>query len=248
MSSLYLDESLPDSSWEPGYSVTMSGDEAHHAVSVSRLKVGERVFIGNGCGTNAEATVTAVSKKSFTAELNIIDRRAAPSQEVALVQSLAKGDRDERAIEAATEAGVDAIYPYQAARSVARWQGEKLEKGRARWQKVVREASKQSLRYFVPEVREPLSLASLQALATNALLLVLEPGAEVRLSALSSEKLQTAQSVVILVGPEGGFEPNELELLVEAGAQLVKLGDTVLRTSTAGVAALSLLNAKLDRW
>ena len=248
MSNLYYDEALTSDDLQPGRSLTLDGDEAHHAISVSRLRASERVLIGNGAGVLAESTVTEVTKKSFTVEVNIVDLKSPMVPEVMLVQALAKGDRDERAIEAATEAGVDAVHPYQATRSVSRWSHEKVQKGMSRWRKVVREASKQSLRHWIPEVRELLTPDTLVQLTSESVVLVLEPTAEVRLSSLNASELRGATQVVLVVGPEGGFDPAELLRLGEAGAQLVRLGDTVLRTSTAGVAALSVLNTSLGRW
>lgn len=248
MSSLYLDEALTDVDLSVGSSVTIAGSEAHHAVSVSRLREGEHILIGNGAGTRAEATVTEVSTKSFTCVVTTVETQERPAPQLVLVQALAKGDRDERAVESSTEVGVDAIYPFQAMRSVSRWNVDKIEKGRARWQKVAREASKQSLRHWVPTVEEPLTLAALVELARQQLVLVLEPSASRQLSSLSREELFATQRVLLVVGPEGGFDDRELEALIEAGAQQVRLGETVLRTSTAGVAALSVLNATLSRW
>jgi 16S rRNA (uracil1498-N3)-methyltransferase len=169
---------------------------------------------------------------------------------VVLVQALAKGDRDELAVQAATELGVDAVIPWQAQRSVSRWEGVKVAKGRERWRAIVREAVKQSIRPRVPEVEELATTKDLVRLAATARVLVLDPTAEARLSRLdlTAPGDGSATDVLLVVGPEGGISPAEVEALRDAGAVPVALGSGILRTSTAGPAALALVNAALGRW
>ena len=161
-----------------------------------------------------------------------------------LAQALAKGDRDELAVQAATELGVDGVIPWTAARSISRWEGAKIAKGRDRWSAVVREASKQSLRAWIPDVLDLVTTKQLVRLAEGARMLVLEPTAEQALGELEVG----AEDLILVVGPEGGISPQELDALAAAGASVVRLGDEVLRTSTAGPAALAVLNVKLHRW
>jgi 16S rRNA (uracil1498-N3)-methyltransferase len=168
-----------------------------------------------------------------------------------LVQALAKGDRDELAIQAATELGVDGVIPWAAARSVSRWEGAKLARGRERWASIVREATKQSIRPWLPEVDELASTRQLAARAGSTRMLLLEPTASARLTDVAASIVRDAPNeadIVLVVGPEGGIAPAELDLLTEAGATAVRLGETVLRTSTAGPAALAILNQALGRW
>jgi 16S rRNA (uracil1498-N3)-methyltransferase len=162
-----------------------------------------------------------------------------------LVQALAKGDRDERAVEACTELGVDRIIPWQAARSVARWSGAKIEKSVARWQRIAGEASKQSLRAWVPGVENMVELQQLVDMASSTRMVLLEPMASL---ALHQAIPAGDQPVVLVVGPEGGISPEEREALENAGATSASLGPLVMRTSTAGVAALSVLNHTLGRF
>lgn len=248
MSSLYFDETLAASDLSLGYEGQLVGDEAHHAISVSRVKPGENFLIGTGAGVIARVTVLSVGKKSLMFRVDDVSSAQPAQPKLSLIQSLAKGGRDERAIEACTELGVDRVFPFEAERSVSRWGAEKREKGVARWRKIAREASKQSLRHTIPEVQPPLTLSELSALASEETVLLLEPSAERALSALEVSKLPSHDCIHLLIGPEGGFSELEVTTLVDAGAFAVKLGDTVLRTSTAGMAALSLLNAKLGRW
>ena len=162
------------------------------------------------------------------------------------MQALAKGDRDELAVQAATELGVDAIVPWQAARSVSRWDA-KAEKGLARWRTIVREAAKQAHRPWIPEVEGVARLAEVVARAGDSRVLVLEPSAAERLTEVASVP-SDARDVVLVVGPEGGIAPEELDALRDAGARVVRLGETVLRTSTAGAAAIAVISAATGRW
>lgn len=164
-----------------------------------------------------------------------------------LVQALAKGDRDELAVQAATELGVDAIVPWRAARSVSRWDAAKAEKGRTRWATIAREAAKQAHRAWLPEVEPVETTSGLTARAAASRMLVLEPTAELALTGVELDAADTLD-VVLVVGPEGGIDPSELAALRAAGAQEVRLGDTVLRTSTAGPAAIAVVSAALGRW
>jgi 16S rRNA (uracil1498-N3)-methyltransferase len=169
---------------------------------------------------------------------------AAPVPRIVLVQALAKGDRDELAVQAATELGVDRIVPWSAARSVSRWEGAKAEKGRARWAAIVREAVKQSIRAWVPAVEAVASTGQLPARFEGERMLLLEPTAPTPLSGIRPD----GRDLVLVVGPEGGIDPKELERLEAAGAERVRLGSSVLRTSTAGPAAIAVLSASIGRW
>src|SRR5690606_36382309 len=133
-----------------GDRVSLTGQEARHAVTVSRIGVGESVAIGNGAGLVVKGPVLAADHGELviTVETAVEHPRREPA--VFLVQALAKADRDELAVQAATELGVDGVVPWQAARSISRWEGSKVAKGRDRWASIVREASKQSLRPWVP--------------------------------------------------------------------------------------------------
>jgi 16S rRNA (uracil1498-N3)-methyltransferase len=240
----YLSEDLG----EPvvGSVAVITGSEARHAVTVSRLAVGETVRVGNGAGTIAVGTVTDVAPAEFRFEVEAIETVARPRPAIWLAQALAKGDRDELAIQAATELGVDGVIPWSAARSIARWEGSKVAKGQERWAAVVREATKQSTRAWVPEVSPLVTTRELAGLADSAQLVVLDPLSKLSLTLARTDTAK--ESIVLVVGPEGGIAPAELELLYDAGAIGARLGDGILRTSTAGPAAIAVLNAKLGRW
>jgi len=237
MASLYLNSTIESAS--VGATVGLEPDEAKHANTVARARVGERLSIGNGRGLIVSGTVSAL--EPFALLVDEVRDELPASPQLWLVQALAKGDRDERAVQAATELGVTGVVPWAAERSVTRWDGTKRDKGRARWQSIVREASKQAIRGWVPEV-EP--LVSTAAIAGDVVL-VLDPAAEV---ALTSVALPEQGRIALVVGPEGGISPRELALLEQRGATRVRLGAAILRTSTAGPAAIAVLNARLGRW
>ncbi|MFB7250909.1 16S rRNA (uracil(1498)-N(3))-methyltransferase [Microbacterium sp. NPDC056234] len=227
-----------------GSIVSLAGAEAKHAAVVRRVRVGETITIGDGAGVWLEGTAVDVSASRVDVQ---VTRRIAvepPAPRLVLVQALAKGDRDELAVQASCELGVDEIVPWQAARSISRWEGPKAAKGRERWASIVREAAKQAHRAWIPEVTAVLSTAQLAQRAADQRVLVLDPTADARLSAIEPD----GRDLVLVVGPEGGIAPDELERLSSAGAERVRLGDTVLRTSTAGPAAVAILSAKLGRW
>jgi len=246
MSSLYFREDLESTG--VGDSVVLRGPEAKHAVAVSRLRVGETTSIGNGRGLIATGVVvrSEPGELEIRVESVVVHPEARPG--LVLVQALAKGDRDELAIQAATELGVDRIVPWGAERSISRWQGEKATKGRARWQLIVREAAKQSIRSRVPEVADVVDARGLTGLVDGRTVLVLEPTAALALTDLDRTTLQAADELVLVVGPEGGISPTERERLEAAGATEVRIGAGVLRTSTAGPAAIAALNVLLGRW
>ncbi|TML25743.1 MAG: 16S rRNA (uracil(1498)-N(3))-methyltransferase [Actinobacteria bacterium] len=217
----------------------LDGPEGHHAADVARLRVGESLLLSDGRGGMACAVVAAVGRGRL--ELSTHQRWYVPPPAPRLVvaQGIAKGDRGELAVQAMTEVGVDEIVPWTAARSVARWKDDRpLE----RWRATAREAAKQARRAWLPVVSPSVSTSVLAARVT----FVLESSADVRLSTVDIPA--TAAEIVLVVGPEGGVAPEELSAFTAAGAVPVRLGDTVLRTSTAGVAALSVLNGRLGRW
>lgn len=251
MAHFFLDETLRAEACVPGAVVSLGGSEAKHAVTVSRIRPGEQLQLGNGAGLMVRGTVVSSAAAELTLEVAEATVAEAPTPRIRLVQALAKGDRDELAIQAATELGVDGVIPWAAARSVSRWEGAKLARGRERWASIVREATKQSIRPWLPEVDELASTRQLAARAGSTRMLLLEPTASARLTDVAASIVRDAPNeadIVLVVGPEGGIAPAELDLLTEAGATAVRLGETVLRTSTAGPAALAILNQALGRW
>lgn len=238
----FLVESSTDAA--VGDLVSLTGAEAKHAAVVRRLRVGEAVTVGDGAGVWLAGTAEEVSPARVDVRIAERVEHPAPTPRIVLVQALAKGDRDELAVQAACELGVDEIVPWQASRSVSRWEGPKAVKGRERWATIVREAAKQAHRAWLPDVVAPVSTRQLAERAREQRVLVLDPTAPVRLSEIEPDD----RDLVLVVGPEGGISEEELRRLTEAGAERVLLGDTVLRTSTAGPAAIAVLSVALGRW
>jgi 16S rRNA (uracil1498-N3)-methyltransferase len=241
---VHLVESLSGAA--PGSVVEVTGDEAHHAVAVRRLKPGERVVLTDGRGTSVTGEVEATGKRVFSvtvAEVNAVER-AEPA--VTVVQALPKGERGELAVEVLTEIGADVIVPWAAVRSVAVWRGERAGKSLAKWRATSREAAKQARRSWFPEVRELATTEDVVALLSGAdLAVVLHEDASLPLAAL---EVPNQGSIVVVVGPEGGISPEELAAFEAAGLRAVRLGDEVLRTSTAGLAAVASLLSRTSRW
>lgn len=224
--------------------VALTGAEAKHAAVVRRLRVGEDVTVGDGAGAWMTGTAEQVTPSRVDVRITTRSDHPAATPRVVLVQALAKGDRDELAVQAACELGVDEIVPWQASRSVSRWEGPKAVKGRERWATIVREAAKQAHRAWVPDVSAPVTTAQLAGRAASDRVLILDPSAPRRLSEIAPD----GRDIVLVVGPEGGVSDDEIARLTEAGAERVLLGDTVLRTSTAGPAAIAVLSVALGRW
>ncbi len=230
----------------PGASVEVDGDEAHHAVAVRRLRVGERVVLTDGAGTAVTGAVTGTGKRLFVVEVLEVVTAPAPEPAITVVQALPKGERGELAVEVLTEIGVARIVPWAASRSVAVWKGERAAKSLARWRSTAREAAKQARRSWFPEVA-PLATTDqvVDLLAGATLAVVLHEEASVPLAALD---LPATGPWVVVVGPEGGLSTEEVEAFAAAGAAPVRLGAEVLRTSTAGLAAVAALLARTGRW
>jgi len=224
--------------------VTLTGPEARHAVVVRRTRVGEQVVLVDGAGTSATCVVTETSKSSLSAEVSNVSVVPAPTPVVTVAQAIPKGERAELAVEVLTEVGVDRIVPWAAARCVGTWRGDRAAKSLARWRATAREAGKQSRRAWLPEVAESATTADVAALVGEAdLAVVLHEGAAAPMATLG---LDGVRSILVVVGPEGGITDEELAQL--GAAHVVRMGESVLRTSTAGVAAVAALLSRTPRW
>jgi 16S rRNA (uracil1498-N3)-methyltransferase len=229
-----------------GQDVQLTGSEGHHAAAVRRMRVGEAIALTNGRGLKARGVVSAVAPNQLTVAVHSVETIELPAVTFVLIQAVAKGDRDELAIQAATELGTSKVVPWQADRSISKWDG-KEEKNRERWQQIVDEAAKQALRPWFPEVAQVQSSKSLAKQISESVgtYLVLDPTSPI---SLNQVELSTSGEVALIVGPEGGISEAELALFESAGATRVHLGMGILRTSTAGMAAISVLAAKSGYW
>ena len=226
---------------EVGSLVTLDGDDGRHAVVVRRIRPGEELMIGDGRGFGVRGRVQQVDRASLSVQVTEVLAVPAGGRSVVAVQALAKGDRSELAVEMLTETGVTAIVPWAASRSIVRWTGERGERSRAKWQATAREAAKQSRRLQLPEVTEPMTTAQVaRRIAETDVALVLHEATGHR---LTEHPLPEDAEILVVIGPEGGIAPEELDSLVAAGAAVVSISDGVLRTSTAGAVAVALLRA-----
>jgi 16S rRNA (uracil1498-N3)-methyltransferase len=234
---------------EVGELAIVDGDEGFHAASVRRIRPGENIDLGDGAGTMAHCVIEDVGKGRLSARVHSRWTIAPVCPAVTVVQALPKSDRSELAIELATEAGADAFVAWQASRCVARWDGQtKVDKGLRRWRAVARSAARQSRRVHIPSVSGVVSTAELVERirdVTSTLVLVLHESAT---RPITEMPVVQADSLMLVVGPEGGIADDEIAALSDAGASPVRLGPTVLRTSSAAAVALGALGVLTQRW
>jgi 16S rRNA (uracil1498-N3)-methyltransferase len=228
-----------------GDRIVLDGPEGKHAAKVRRMTPGEAIDLVDGAGLRAQCTVDSVTGDGLVALVQSRTEEPAPSPRVVVIQALAKGDRGERAVEVLTEVGVDEIVPWSASRSVTQWRADRGDRALERWRTIARESAKQARRARFPVVSP---LASIHEVATRlssaSCALVLDEGASDQLGGVT---LRSGGEVVVVVGPEGGISPGEIETLRTAGGIVVRLGPSVLRTSTAGVVAAGIVLSR-TRW
>ncbi|MDO4919414.1 16S rRNA (uracil(1498)-N(3))-methyltransferase [Kocuria sp.] len=235
----------------PGEVLDVAGPEAKHAVTVRRLRAGEPLDLVDGRGTRVSCTFTAGERDRMSVTVSEVTHEAVPRPELTLVQALAKGDRDLQAVESATELGASRVIPWQAERSIVRLRGERAAKTMHKWEAQLASAAKQSRRAAWPQLRPWVDTAGLVRLVAEepaTLWLVLHESAETPWSALDTPAQDAHERVAVVVGPEGGISDAELHALRAAGARTLRLGRTVMRSSTAGPAALAALSAVLGLW
>ena len=245
-----------------GTVLMLTGPEARHAVTVKRLRSQERVDLVDGAGLRlvCEVTGAGVGGAKDRLAVRVLERveEPEPSLRLTLVQALAKGGRDEQAVETATEVGVGLVLPWQSERCVSVWQGAKQAKGRQRWQATALQAAKQARRARVPEVEEVRDTRRLadwvgQTVRGGGVVLVLHEEARTPISAaMESVRLpapgEAPLALAVVVGPEGGISPEETAALEVAGATTVRLGPHVMRTASAGPVALAVLAHASGLW
>ncbi|MEV2198330.1 16S rRNA (uracil(1498)-N(3))-methyltransferase [Streptomyces phaeochromogenes] len=234
-----------------GPEFVLDGPEGRHAVSVKRLRAGEDVVLTDGHGRWAEGVVKAAEGKDRLVVTGIAEVREEPEPEprITVVQALPKGDRGELAVETMTETGVDEIVPWAASRCITQWKGERGLKALGKWRATAREAGKQSRRVRFPLVADAMTTKQVASFLAEADLgVVLHEDRAYGSEPLATAELPSGGRIVLVVGPEGGVSPAELEAFAEAGAKACRLGRSVLRTSTAGTAAAALLLTRTGRW
>lgn len=228
-----------------GDTFVVRGGEAHHVARVLRKTAGSEIDITDGAGLRYTGVITRVDVESGTVEGRIRARRPANDARVSvgLLQGLPRGAKFDYVVEKATELGADVIIPYLSRKNPIRLDEAQGRRKRERWLSVARAAVKQCERSTVPEIVGPVPFAEALAKAADAPVLVLDPdpAATPFRSALAS--LAAPARLFIMIGPESGFDGAERAVLHRSGAQFVRLGPEILRTETAGLAALAVASA-----
>ncbi|MGN0858661.1 MAG: 16S rRNA (uracil(1498)-N(3))-methyltransferase [Stenotrophomonas sp.] len=228
----------------PGQELELPEDIANHLVRVMRLASGDACILFNGDGHDYHAQLIEVGKRNARVRIEsatAVDNESPLS--ITLLQGIARGEKMDLILQKSTELGVAALVPVNSERSEVRLQGERASKRLAHWNNVVASACGQSGRALIPPVSAPANLAQACAeLPADSLRLCLDPRGQWRLDTLPAVG---AGGIVVAIGPEGGWSPRDLQVLTEAGFSGLQLGPRVLRTETAGLAALAALQAQL---
>ncbi|AXE39078.1 16S rRNA (uracil(1498)-N(3))-methyltransferase [Acidipropionibacterium virtanenii] len=224
----------------PGSVVEISGAEGHHAAAVRRIGAGESVLVTDGAGSAVRGPAVEIGKN--VVRVRVVDRLSSPARthRWIAVQALTKGPRADLAVETLTELGVDEIIAWQASRSISRWSPDKRDKGLAKWRATAREATKQSRRFTVPQITFATSIQVAGRIGAADAAFVLHESAT---APIRRADLPASGDVILIVGPEGGISPDELQTFTDAGGHPVRVADAVLRASTAPVVGLAQLQA-----
>lgn len=226
----------------PGATIDLPDTSGHHATRVLRLAVGDPVILFDGHGGEHEAVIVRMHRNEVSVKVvaaRDVDRESPLA--VTLVQGISSGDRMDITVRKAVELGVHAIVPVATERSVVKLRDERADRRRQHWQALVIAACEQCGRNTVPEVSDPVDyrtwLASLSREPVGETRIALAVGGELRLASMA----KPADQALLLVGPEGGLSPDESALATTRGFTAVSLGPRILRTETAAVVALSVM-------
>ncbi len=217
--------------------VELDARETRHAGSARRLNKGDGVVLFDGTGLTADAELVEIGRSRARAKLLAQERHEPPRPALHLASALPKGDRQATMLAMATQLGMSSFTPLLCSRSVARQSPSASE----RWQRVCREACKQSRRPHLPHLLPPSTPDELmQRGRPEACTLLMHPSGSAAVQLIASATLHARDEIMLLIGPEGGFVENEIECARAAGAEVVSLGGGILRTETAALAALAL--------
>ena len=226
-----------------GSTQTLDKEEAHHAIKVLRLKLGEVIKISDGVKKWVSGPIIEISKKDLTISVSEKGEFEEKFPELVLVQAVTKSDRNKEMLELVVEAGVDRIIPWQAERSISKWQSDSAQK----WEITIKEACKQARQIRLPKLMPMLTTAGVvQLLSKDAQAIVFHESAAEKFAQL--QLTDSLKSIFLVIGPEGGISPSELSIFENGGGKIFRLGETVLRSAHAGFAAISAVQTKLGRW
>lgn len=235
---------IPAHRWDPD-SLVLEDEEAHHCLDVLRCREGDRVFVFNGDGAEAEAEIVSASRGAVTLRARSLTSYPAPTFSLTLAQAVPKGKNMDLIVQKATELGASRIVPLLSERTVVQIHGAEAVKKREKWQRVALEACKQCGRSRVPEVAAPLPVGNFVRQSRDPLRLVAAIGPEARslkhvLAARAGEGEPPPSAAALLIGPEGDFTRGELAAALSHGFVPLTLGPYVLRSETAAICALSI--------
>lgn len=226
-----------------GSTQILEKDEAHHAIKVLRLNLGEVIKISDGVKKWVSGPIIEISKKVLTISVSEKGEFEEKKPELVLVQAVTKSDRNKEMLELVIESGVDRIIPWQAERSISKWQSDSAQK----WEIGIKEACKQARQIRLPKLMPMLTTAGVvQLLNKDAQAIVFHESADEKFAQMQLD--QSLTSIFLIIGPEGGISSNELSIFENSGGKVVRLGETVLRSAHAGFAAISAVQTKLGRW
>lgn len=233
-----------------GDHVRFSGDELHHISRVMRYSTGDRVIACNDKGQAHLVEFTQVNKDEVTARIieELVEERELPVS-ITLAQGLAKGEKMDLIVQKATELGAMKILPFTSSRTIVKLNDKKESNRIARWQKIAKEAAEQAHRNRVPSILEVVSYKQLLTLSKEYdLALIAYELEDQQMLQVLLDKLGdgSGKKLLIVIGPEGGFSEEEVALAVEQGMQSISLGRRILRTETAGLAALAIIGHHLE--
>ena len=236
MLTLFFVDNLPT---KVGQSYEFNNEDANHAIRVLRMAAGDVFMLADGTGAWSQVKAFAIKKKSMEVEVTATGFQEALATTITVVQALPKSDRAKEAIELLTEAGVDRIVPWAAARSIGKASGK--------FSVTAREASKQSRRLRIPEVTDIATTEQIcEAIKLSDLAIAFHESSDVKLSDCISS--HNVAHLLIIIGPEGGITSTELEAFKEAGAKVALMGRPILRSAHAGIAAVAAVSALLKVW
>lgn len=226
-----------------GQRQVLENEEAHHAIKVLRLNIGEVIKISDGVGNWVSGPIVEIAKKELFISITERGEIQAAKPELVLVQAITKSDRNKEMLELAVEAGVDRIIPWQSERSISKWQSDSEQK----WQVGIKQSCKQARQVKLPQLMQVMSTSEvIKSIGEGGFGIVFHEEASTKFSDLTIPNSQS--SVYLVIGPEGGISEQELLSFQNNGSKVVRLGDTVLRSAHAGFAALSAVQTKLGRW
>ena len=238
MLTLFFTDQINDGSTQ-----TLDNDDAHHAIKVLRLKLGEVIKISDGVKKWVSGSIIEISKKELTISISERGDFEEKKPELVLVQAVTKSERNKEMLELAIEASVDRIIPWQAERSISKWQSDSAQK----WEIGIKEACKQARQVRLPKLMPTLTTAGVaQLLSKDARIIVFHESASEKFAQLQLP--ESLASIYLVIGPEGGISQSELSIFENGGSKIVRLGETVLRSAHAGFAAISAVQTKLGRW